>query len=188
MKTKFKNTITKTFLLLLISSSFCSLSIAQVKTKEVDVLYQKYKNRDSVTVTNATGTVDLAVKIILNANGKPQSIILMGYAENLETADGIIRKLKSDKEKAGFKYSSSSTEYALEILSVAVYTKGTQYAKYGVITKIEKDEPPYETGTEEQKTKREKAYLASYFKQFFIYMEVGDISRKLNDKSDDFKF
>jgi hypothetical protein len=191
MKNKLKIKTLRTLLLLLISSGFCSIATGQAKTKEVDALYQKYKNLDSISVTNANGTVKLAVTISLNTNGKPISIVLTGYADNSEIANTIIKKLEADKEKAGFKYSSTSTQYSSEILSVSVYTKGTQYAKYGVDTdtfgKNDKP-PPYETGTEEQKARREKAYYAALFGQCFIYMEVGDISRKSNGKSEDFKF
>jgi len=124
MKNKLKIRTIKTFLLLLISSCFWSFATGQVKTKEVDALYQKYKNLDSISVTNANGTIKLAVTILLNTNGKPIFIVLTGYADNLEIANTIIKKLEVEKEKAGFKYSSYSTQYSSEILSVSVYTKG----------------------------------------------------------------
>lgn len=169
-----------------------SVSIeAQTKTKDIDALYQKYKSRDTIVVTNANGSVKLAVDISLNSKGKPQSIILKGYADNATLAESFVKKLKGDKERAGYKYNSFSTVYSDEIVSVTVYTKGTQYAKYGVTTETfgKNDKPPpYDTGTEEQKARRAKAYYAALFGECFIYMEVGDISRKLNEKSEDFTF
>ncbi|MBS1641597.1 MAG: hypothetical protein JSR11_03880 [Bacteroidetes bacterium] len=179
-------------LLFLLSIIFSLALNAQTQTKDIDVLYQKYKNRDTIEVTNANGTVKLAVSVILNSKGKPESIILTGYADNSTLANSLIDKLENDKKKAGYKYSSFSTVYSgIEILNVSVYTKGSQYAKYGVDTDIfgkNDSPPPYETGTEEQKKRRTKAYWFAQFGGCYVYMEVGDISRKLNDKSEDFKF
>jgi hypothetical protein len=164
---------------------------AQAKQKDIDILYQKYKNLDTITVTNANGTVKLAVKIIMNGNGKPQSITLVGYVDNSTSANSLIDKLENDKEKSGYKFSSSATVYSEEILNVNVYTKGTQYAKYGVSTDLfskSDTPPPYETGTEEQKKRRAQMYYFALMGGCFVYMEVGDISRKVNDKSEEFKF
>lgn len=171
---------------------FFSASIqAQTKTKDIDALFLKYKNRDTIVVSNANGSVKLAVEITLNSNGKPQSIVLKGYADNSTLAESIISKLESDKRKAGYKDNSLATVMSDEILNVTVYTRGKEYAKYGFTTETfgKRDTPPpYETGTEEQKARRAKAYYAALFGECFIYMEVGDISRQSNDKSEDFKF
>lgn len=175
---------------------FFSTSIqAQTKTKDIDVLYQKYKNRDTIVITNAEGSVKLAVDIVLNSKGKPQSIVLKGYVSDYSLAQNLVRKLENDKTRAGYKYSTFSTVYSDEIMNVSVYTKGTEYAKYGVQKDIfGKDipPPPYEGNepymTEQWKKKREAAYYRALFGYCFIYLEVGDISRKLNDNSEDFKF
>lgn len=173
-----------TFLLISLSAS------SQAKLKDIDVLYQKFKNKDTITVTNANGTVKLAVDITLNKNGKPQSIVLKGYADNVTLAESITKKLENDKEKAGYKYNSLATIISDEILNVSVYTKGKEYAKYGVCRDIfgKNDPPPYNTGTDEQKTNRSQKYFFALMGGCFIYMEVGDISRKLNDNSEDFNF
>lgn len=178
---------------LLLALLLFSASIqAQTKTKDIDALYQKYKNRDTIVVTNANGSVKLAVDIALNSNGKPQSIVLTGYVDNVTSAESIIDKLANDKQKAGYKYNSIATVYSGkgEILNVTVYTKGKEYAKYGVERDLmsKNDPPPYNSGTEEQKKRREQQYYFALMGGCFIYMEVGDISRKLNDKSEDFKF
>ncbi len=165
---------------------------AQNLTKDIDILYQKYKNRDTIEVTNANGTVKLGVNISLNDKGKPEFIFLSGYVGNSDLAYSIVEKLENDKKKAGYKYTSFATIYSgIEILSVSIYTKGSQYAKYGVDTDLfgsDDSPPPYETGTTEQKKRRAQQYFFARFGGCYLYLEVGDISRKLNNKSEDFKF
>ena len=150
---------------------FCSASLqAQTKTKDIDALYQKYKNRDTIVISNANGSVKLAVEITLNSNGKPQSIVLKGYADNSTLAESIISKLENNKQKAGYKYNSFTTVVSDEILNVTVYTKGKEYAKYGVDRDIfgKDDPPPYDTGTEEQKKRRAQQYF------FLVLMHASD--------------
>lgn len=129
----------KVKLTIIVIISFYNSSIAQNLTKDVDKLYLKYKNSELVTVTNAKVTVDFTVSIKLNANEKPESLTLIGYTYNQSNWDveSIIIKLGNDKLKSGYKYSGSNDLDLLingymERISVNVYTKGTQYAKYGI--------------------------------------------------------
>jgi hypothetical protein len=150
---------------------------------------------DTITVTSAEGSVKLGVNILFNSKGRPQSIILTGYVLDYSLAESLVRKLENDKIKAGYKYSSHSTVYSNEIMSVKVYNKGAEYAKYGVHKDIfgkDIEPPPYKGSepymTEEWKRKRAEAYYRAFWGYCFVYLEVGDISRQLNDNSQDFKF
>lgn len=169
----------------------CSAA-AQNKILDVDRLFDQYKNSDSITITNAKGGIKLGVTLAVNEKGEPISIILSGYVENKDIANSLKAKLCQDKIKAGYKYDGTSQVYSdLENVTVDVYTKGSQYAKYGIpyllLSSVDSP-PPYDTGTEEQKKKRSEKYFFAQFGGSYIYLEVGDISRKLNDEGKDFTF
>jgi hypothetical protein len=71
----------KVSIILIIHLIFFSSVIAQNKILDVDRLYDQYKNSDSITITNAKGSIKLGVTIVLNEKGKPISIALSGYVD-----------------------------------------------------------------------------------------------------------
>lgn len=192
--------MTKALLNIIVLIFFCSSTIAQTVIKDVDKLYQKYKNTDSINVTNAKVSVDFAVSLKLNANEKPESVILIGHTYQQSTWDveSLTKKLGSDKLKSRYKHSGSNTltlyiDGYREDITVEVYTKGSQYAKYGISSRIPKNYfdsfNPYETDTEKERNEKIRLEdLIRSFKGYIVYLEVGDISRKSKGQSSDFNF
>ncbi len=182
---------------------FSNLLLSQTKQKKVlpkkdiDILYEEYKNKDSITISNVYGEVTLKVEIELNKKGNPICIKLSGYAPNQQIAKAIISNLSNAKIKSNYTFSSSyNTEFVGEYCVLSTYSKGTQYAKYGWTSDIigkDLPPPPYDndTGwwvTPEWKKARKATYYRALFGMCFIYLEVGDFDRKINGKSEDFKF
>lgn len=188
-----------------ITTFTCFLLIAlstlkgQTSIKDVDKLYRKYKITDSIIVTNAKVSVKFQVLKNLDESEKPLAITLIGFtgSQSKYDVESIIDKLASDKKKTGYKYSGTSQiNFPLgdftEIVTVLVYTKGSQYAKYGIgdnIPQIPNPNPSYETAADQ--TKNFKIFQKNFerdAKGYFIYLEVGDISRMSNNKGQDFDF
>lgn len=120
------------------------------------------------------------------------------YQQNTWDAESLTNKLGSDKIKAGYKYSGTNTlslyiEGYQEEITVKVYTKGSQYAKYGITNSIPKSyfdsfNPNESDAEKEQRQKLELKDLMRSFKGYLVYLEVGDISRKSKGQSSDFNF
>lgn len=174
----------------------------QTQLKEVDKLYQKYKDIDSITVSSAKMTIRFSIETKLNAKGKPTSVTLIGFTgfQDKYDAQSLIDKLESDKRKSGFKDAGTSKLNFLfvkqyqEDITVDVYTKGTQYAKYGIANKVPNSNDDFiylPNETDEQKKQRQERSakdLNRMFLGYLVYLEVGDFSRETSNKSQDFKF
>jgi hypothetical protein len=170
------------------------LMAAQTKkpaaTLDVDRLYAKYKDYETVTINTPDGPITANVKVLLNDNGKPHAVILYGSClEKLFSNTPDVRRVKwtleSAKEKAGYSYKGfSSVYFEGHYISTSLYQKGTQYAKYGV-TDIE------EISADTRKLAKEAnvdAYSLRVKTGEFFYFEVGDIRRRSTAKQEDFTF
>jgi hypothetical protein len=175
---------------------FCICSASHIKAqkvvkKDIDVLYQKYKNTDSVTIQNASIKLNLSIDRKLNAKGLPISLILSSYVDIYEKSavQHILDNLEQAKEKAGYKLIGSSivSFYKGETIMVWVYQKGTQYAKYGINDNEYNSQSTYSPNENERKENERIAKLKE-MKGDFIYMEVGDFSRATTETSTPFKF
>jgi hypothetical protein len=163
-----------------------------IATLDVDRLYQKYKEWGTVTIHTADGDITANVKCLLNDKGKPYAVILYGYAGGSVDPEKLVNALGNDKLKSGYRstgYSSVtfSTDYDVEMVSVDVYEKKTQYAKYGVnrhnfLKDIEK--------LKELNERREKQGLPRLKPApgDFFYCEVGDVGRRSTGKQEPFSF
>lgn len=168
------------FILFLLICNTSILSNAQIKPKEVDLQYQKYKNLKHIKVTTAEGTIEFEVSKNMNSNGKPVSITLVGRVFNESMGRNFVRKLGVERVRKGYQM---STVYE-EILgtTMEVYTKGTEYSKYAFNEKYDQNKDnPFET-------LENKMSRINNLKEYIIYLEVGDISRKVTAKAENFSF
>jgi len=163
-------------LMLILASKF---TIAQSHSKEIDVQFEKYKNQKTVTVTNAEGSIDFEIDTFLNAKRKPERIMLVGKTYNESFATHLIENLGRKRLKLGFKHTTTTEPNPLDALysySYEVYTKGEEYAKYGVNkkNKINYDSSGYE--------------ISRTIDYYIVLLEIGDISRQLNGQGTNFNF
>jgi hypothetical protein len=159
---------------------------------DVDRLYQKYKEWETVTIHTADGDITANVKCLLNDNGKPYAVILYGYAGGSVDPEKLVKALENDKLKSGYRSTGHSsvtfsTDYDVEMVSVDVYEKKTQYAKYGVkrhdlFQDIDKWKEVNER-REKQGLPRLKPAPGDFF-----YCEVGDVGRRSTGKQEPFTF
>ncbi|MGZ3887284.1 MAG: hypothetical protein ACXVBP_07615 [Flavisolibacter sp.] len=187
----------RTFLLLLVLVLPMLIAAQTKKPKavslDVDRLYAKYKDYETITIHTASGDVTANVKIMYNDAGKPYSVILYGYAILKEqTLREIMENLIAAKEKAGYKYVNYDLVFFdIESVSTEVYQKKTQYAKYGIKTSDDRNRLANEEenrilrqgGEYHDEYKPKKNPLADFF-----YFEVGDFSRRSSGKQERFTF
>lgn len=136
---------------------------------DVDKLYKKYKDRDSIKLYFAGEELYAKIKVEYNAKGRPSAVIMYGPCFGSSAIDGLIKSLQSQKEKAGYHYVTSgscSVPGELIFASVSVYQKGTQYARYG----------------------KSLYDMNNPLNGEWFYFEVGDTKRKGNDKTEKFEF
>jgi hypothetical protein len=152
-------------------------------TLDVDRLYAKYKDMETVTIHSADGDITAHVQIELNEAGKPYSVILFGYQfSTTSDLERVISSLTSAKEKAGYKFQGLSSvsfigkyndKPVYESVLTSLYQKGSQYAKYGMTAMNERTE-----------------LNGAYKKPIgnFFYFEVGDVRRRSTGKQEPFTF
>lgn len=165
--------------ILLFVAPFISWSVLS-QTLDIDKIYQKYKDLKTVTIHTADGDIEAKIKITLNSEGKPSSIILYNWVAFQDvTIERIMASLESAKEKTGYKNKGSSTVFFEgEFVTTSLYEKGTQYAKYGLQKEMFRNLPSLE-----DQQKESKKPVGSFF-----YFEVGDIQRSANGQGKNFEF
>lgn len=155
--------------LFLSCAAYAQTSTKPVPQLDVDKLYKKYKDKDSVKLYIAGEVLYAKIKVEYNVNGKPSAVIMYGSCFGSFAIDDLIRSLQSQKEKAGYHYVTSGSCIVpgeLIFASVSIYQKGTQYARYG---KSDHD-------------------INDPLRGEWFYFEVGDTKRKGNDKTEKFEF
>lgn len=150
-----------------------------VTTLDVDRLYKKYKEWETVTIHTANGDIKANVKCMLNDNSKPYAVILYGYCETSMRVQDLANRLGNEKTKSGYSDGGTgSVFFDTESIVVNLYQKKSQYAKYGVTPNWMR-----KTIGEDGKTVEKKPYLCDFF-----YFEVGDITRRSTGKQESFSF
>ena len=92
------------------------------------------------------------------------------------------------KEKAGYKFiENANASYENRNILVAVYQKGSQYAKYG-IGEIPDDFSGVTPSNEVERKALINIRLANEAKGNLVYMIVGDFSREGSKKLENFTF
>jgi hypothetical protein len=158
-------------LLMLLLPFFVTAQTKKLASSQLDVdkQYVKYKDQKTITITTSSGSFEANVEIELTSDGKPARIFLWGQTSNRVALNDVMEEMKGNKLANRYVSKGNSTEPAkYGTIVMEVFTKGTQYAKYGAERKVkplgEKDQDP-----------------------FTFHFEVGDKSRKAaNSKSFDF--
>jgi hypothetical protein len=151
-----------------------------VITLDVDRLYQKYKDYETVTIHTADGDLTANVKCFLNEKGKPYSVILYGYCGGNVSVEKLSRTLESQKTKSGYGFTGySSVSFEGESVLASLYEKNTQYAKYG----IKRSQDRYVKLFDGTEIKPDKYPVSDFF-----YFEVGDVRRRNTGNQETFTF
>jgi hypothetical protein len=121
-------------IILLSQTGHSQTSSRPTQQLDVDNLYKKYKDKDSVKLYFASEELYAKIKVEHNKNGKPSAVIMYGVCLGSSSIKEIIENLQAQKEKAGYRYVTSGSVLVPgedEFAEVSIYQKGTQYAKYG---------------------------------------------------------
>jgi hypothetical protein len=173
--------------LFLLSLTFVCLLFAQytsaqtVKT-DLDRLYEKYKGTSETTIF--VGDKEISARVLINYNAKhqPYRIIIYGDAAADTNLEELVSQLGEAKTKAGYKRLQQAGAVNFDQnrvyennIQVALYQKGTQYAKYGIKKMDERNQLVGDTENPHHTTD-------------FFYFEVGDAARKNTVKPEKFDF
>ncbi|MDR2065773.1 MAG: hypothetical protein LBP85_08725 [Prevotellaceae bacterium] len=80
----------------------------KVTIKEIDRLYKKYKDMESVTIYSTFGEIKGNISIELNSDNKPESITISGNTQNTDAIAEIVYDLIQQKVKEGYKFYSGT--------------------------------------------------------------------------------
>lgn len=116
----------KIFAYILLIGCFFTISIAQVKTQkkatnkkpmlEIDRLYAKYKNQETITLTTTKGDFEGNVSIELNESNKPISVSIEGLTSNI----GALSEFISNTIKMKLKQYNQIYEYSLKFYESSI--------------------------------------------------------------------
>jgi hypothetical protein len=181
----------KIFLFLLLSVFVSSILFSQNKKpvplkknatstkKEIDVLADKYKGKETITVYTSHGEMVGSIYIENNPDDKPQSVSISFSTDNIEIAKEFILKVVNQKKKQGYYSNDANTNFLDPFFMdsqisqgfIYTYTKGKMYfiveckQEYGAF---------FNEG--------------SYSNTYSVRIETGDNSRKGGKKAENFEF
>ncbi|NIG52396.1 hypothetical protein [Chitinophaga sp. Cy-1792] len=92
---------------------------------DLDRLYAKYKDKETVTIFSAGEEVTANIEIVYNDDDKPKAIILSGESYNKPLLMRIKDNLIAQKKQAGYQYVDNFSYFEGNL-----YQKGSMYAKY----------------------------------------------------------
>ena len=140
---------------------------APTPVSDLDRLYAKYKDMETVTIYSSGEEVTANIEIVYNDGEKPKAIILTGESRNKALLNRIEAELIAQKERAGYRYGDGMSSF-----DGALYRKGSMYARYQIKEDIWDD----------------KLSAGLLGKKYLFRFEVGDTKRAGSGKTETFTF
>ncbi|MDR2127091.1 MAG: hypothetical protein LBP63_09715 [Prevotellaceae bacterium] len=130
---------------------------AQPKSvNEIDRLYNKYKDKETITIYSSFGELKGEISTEMNASNKPESITISGTTDGIDAISEIIYELIKQKLKQGYKhYSGEQVGYYTGVDDIK------QHIKFNLLAG-EKEEDYYGYGS--IKSTSTNVYDATYKK------------------------
>lgn len=93
------------YLIVFFHTSYCQTSNST--HHEMDILYQKYKDKDSITVSTPYGEINGAVKVFKNRNEKASRFEVTGMSDNKEAVINFLIQAITIKKNKGYTSANS---------------------------------------------------------------------------------
>ncbi|MEY5047614.1 MAG: hypothetical protein RLZZ175_973 [Bacteroidota bacterium] len=188
-------------ILLLILLSFTVFVNAQTKPKskkstptkpEIDKLYEKYKDSDSITLYTPHGELFGNVNIDMNENNKPISVQIYGHSENKSAIAEFISNTIKMKLKQGYKATKMPFGWGswsfTELVEQGLENEFREGHSFQLLMKKGSMYFRVDAGCCQKSLEGDVLYN---FDQSFRYsweIETGDSKRKGGNKATDFEF
>jgi len=174
---------------------------------EIDRLYEKYKNSETIVLYTTQGDITANVYIEMNDDNKPKSITISGYANSIAAIKELIGNMIAKKKNLGFtgpcetfvissefeiKHMSSSCELPYKCFKKCALKKGSQYfnCEYGGQHCKVESARQYNNDAAALNRAFGSNYppISEYYMELSFSMETGDMKRAGGKKAKDLDF
>lgn len=101
------------------------------QSSPIDDIYNSYKNKPKITISNIKGDLPVDVNIQLNKKLEPKTITFSGTTENEDALALFLQDIKNKRAKEGYKLISETNPYYYmdsQHKSETTYQKGNMYS------------------------------------------------------------
>jgi hypothetical protein len=173
----------------------------QQNVNEIDRLYNKYKNKETITIYSTFGELNGTISTEMNASNKPESIEIYGTTNDTDAISEIIYELIKQKLKQGYKhYSGNQVErvvspqgvdyikqeiefnslYTYKSVYDATYKRGSLYFRVDITYYKEKIKNPFSSKMNLENLMNDiHTYSSPTYREYYSFsITNGDNNRK----------
>ncbi|MFZ4402005.1 MAG: hypothetical protein ACOYO1_18390 [Bacteroidales bacterium] len=161
--------------------------------KEIDILADKYKGSDNITVYTSHGEMTGSISIEYNPDNKPQAVSISFSTDNEEIAKEFINNIIKQKQKQGYHcndyYDTYNTQFVFFYITETIYT----FIKNSMYFIISGHIDSYPNHTSENRidffgNSQINTEPITYTYNYVFSIETGDNSRKGGKNAEKFEF